>query len=154
MRKGRRTRRDGLRAPAGIGRPVAGRSRLRRSHALTSVQSIVDQFPSHGERPAVGLRGTFGSWWWSYRELYVHTHRFASLLAAWGVRPGERVVIWEPNGPEWVAAALGTMLFGAVAVPVDDAASSDLVARVLERVEPAVVIHDATKRVDAAAVPC
>jgi long-chain acyl-CoA synthetase len=133
----------------GVGRSADGRS-----HALTGMQSIVERLPTYGDRPAVGMRGTFGTWWWSYRELYSYTHRFAALLAAWGVRPGERVVIWAANGPEWVAAALGTMMSGAVVVPVDDAASPELVTRLLERVEPAVVILDATKLIDDATAPC
>jgi long-chain acyl-CoA synthetase len=118
------------------------------------MQSIVERLPIYRERPAVGMRGTFGAWWWSYRELYAHTHRFASQLATWGVRPGERVVIWAANGPEWVAAALGTMIAGAVVVPVDDAASPELVRRILERVEPAVVVHAAAKLLGDAGAPC
>jgi long-chain acyl-CoA synthetase len=125
-----------------------------RSDTLTGMQSIVERLPTYGDRPAVGLRGMFGTWWWSYRELHSQIHRFAALLAAWGVGPGERVVIWAANGPEWVAAALGTMISGAILVPIDDAASPELVARLLERVEPAVVIVDATKLVDDATARC
>jgi long-chain acyl-CoA synthetase len=122
--------------------------------APTGMQSLVERLPTYRSRPAVGMRGTFGAWWWSYRELYAHTHRFASQLASWGVGPGERVVIWAANGPEWVAAALGTMIAGAVVVPVDDAASPELLRRLLDEVEPAVVVHDATRHPGDVRAPC
>ncbi len=54
---------------------------------------------------------TFGS-------LQSVARRFASGLSAQGVGPGDRVVIWLPNGWEAVVAFVGTALLGAVVVPV------------------------------------
>ena len=45
--------------------------------------------------------------------------RAASLLAAHGVGPGDRVLLALPDGPEFVWAFLGALRLGAVAVPVN-----------------------------------
>jgi len=47
-----------------------------------------------------------------------------------GVRTGDRVLIWGANGAEWAAAFWGCLLRGAVAVPMDDGATSDFAGRV------------------------
>jgi len=43
---------------------------------------------------------------------------FARGLIALGVKPGERVAIMAPNGPDWVCADIGAMSCGAVSVPI------------------------------------
>jgi len=43
---------------------------------------------------------------------------FAHYSAEKGIRPGDRVIIYLPNSPQWVVAWLGCMMLGAVAVPI------------------------------------
>jgi acetoacetyl-CoA synthetase len=50
----------------------------------------------------------------SHAELARESHAFASLLAAAGVSPGDRVAGYLPNLPEAVIAMLGASLIGAV----------------------------------------
>jgi long-chain acyl-CoA synthetase len=45
------------------------------------------------------------------------------------------------NSPEWVAAALGAILRGAVIVPADAEASAGFVRRMAESVQPALILH-------------
>ncbi|WP_031074637.1 non-ribosomal peptide synthetase [Streptomyces sp. NRRL WC-3742] len=67
------------------------------------------------ERPAViGPRGTV-----SYGELAGRAAAVAEALRAAGCTPGERVAIVMDKGVEQVAAVLGTLLAGAVYLPVD-----------------------------------
>ena len=49
---------------------------------------------------------------YTYGELDHLIGRFAAGLAALGFRPGERLVMFMPNLPEWPVAALGTMSAG------------------------------------------
>ncbi|MGA2342411.1 MAG: AMP-binding protein, partial [Steroidobacteraceae bacterium] len=44
---------------------------------------------------------------YSYAELDRLTGRFAAGLAASGFRPGEVLLLFTPNQPEWLIAALG-----------------------------------------------
>jgi benzoate-CoA ligase family protein len=54
---------------------------------------------------------------WTYADIAELTARAGNGLRALGVAREQRVVIVLPDSPEFVAAFLGTMLIGAVAVP-------------------------------------
>jgi fatty-acyl-CoA synthase len=58
---------------------------------------------------------------WTYAELATWTHRVALGLLALGVKKGDRVGIWSPNCPEWVAVQYGAALIGAIVVNVNPA---------------------------------
>ena len=55
----------------------------------------------------------------SYRALWDRSARVAGGLRSAGVGAGDRVAIRLPNGADWVVALFGTLLAGAVAVPVN-----------------------------------
>ena len=55
----------------------------------------------------------------SYQELWDRSVRVAGGLRAAGVGRGDRVAIRLGNGADWVLAFFGTLLAGAVAVPVN-----------------------------------
>ena len=54
----------------------------------------------------------------SYADLDAASDRFAALLAAHGVRPGERVAVFLPNMPQYHIVFFGILKAGAVHVPV------------------------------------
>jgi long-chain acyl-CoA synthetase len=51
-------------------------------------------------------------------ELYRDAVGTARTLEAWGIRKGDRVAILSENRPEWAVADFGSLLLGAVVVPV------------------------------------
>lgn len=55
----------------------------------------------------------------SYSEIYEKASRFAGWLASNGVLPGSRVGIQLPNCPQYVISFLGTLMAGAVCVPIN-----------------------------------
>ena len=55
----------------------------------------------------------------TYGELHDRVARIAGAWQACGVQPGDRVAIKLPDGFDWVAAFLGTLWAGAIAVPVN-----------------------------------
>lgn len=61
----------------------------------------------------------------SYRQLADSACRFASLLQQTGIKPGDRVLLILPDSPVCIAAFLGTVLQGAVAVPVSTALTTE-----------------------------
>ena len=67
---------------------------------------------------------------WSYRQLAETAYRFARELEARQIGRGDAVLLWSENCAEWVAAFFGCALRGAIAVPVDDAASTDFALRI------------------------
>jgi fatty-acyl-CoA synthase len=58
---------------------------------------------------------------WSYAELARWAEQIAGSLLTLGVKKGDRVGIWSPNCPEWVAVQYGTALIGAILVNVNPA---------------------------------
>jgi len=99
---------------------------------FATLQSLLDSLPAWGERRALALRGDFGFRWWSYARLHANALRAAASLRRRNLTPGDRVLLWAPNSPEWVAYLLGASLSGLVVVPVDAAAPLTEVERIIE----------------------
>lgn len=66
----------------------------------------------------------------TYADVTRASRGFAARLQAAGVGKGDTVVLWGENCPEWIAAFWGTVLTGAVAVPLDYRSPAEFVARV------------------------
>src|SRR5699024_12560554 len=60
---------------------------------------------------------------WTWPERLEQVRGFAAGLIARGVQHGDRVVLWAPNTPHWVGAALGAQYAGGAVVPADPRAS-------------------------------
>jgi HIP---CoA ligase len=56
---------------------------------------------------------------WTFAELAGEVRGCAGAMMATGIRPGDRVAVWAPNGHRFVVAALGAVTAGAVLVPVN-----------------------------------
>ncbi len=76
----------------------------------------------------------------TYQQAVTAARAFASRLRTAGVAPGDRVLIWSENRPEWVVAFWGGLLAGAVLVPIDYRASLDFLVRVRAKVAARIVL--------------
>jgi long-chain acyl-CoA synthetase len=79
----------------------------------------------------------------NYGELAQLAGRFAALLERRGIRAGGRVLLWGENSAEWIAAFLGCMQRGVLAVPLDAAGAADFAGRVAADVKPKLALGDA-----------
>jgi long-chain acyl-CoA synthetase len=70
---------------------------------------------SHARRPALVADGEAVA----YAELEARAARFAGLLRAHGVEPGDRVAVLLPNTPAFVEAYYGALRAGAILVPLN-----------------------------------
>jgi long-chain acyl-CoA synthetase len=68
---------------------------------------------------------------WTYAKLAAAAQGGARALKERGIGTGDRVMLWSPNSAEWVAVFWACLLRGAVAVPMDDGANPEFVARVV-----------------------
>jgi long-chain acyl-CoA synthetase len=104
------------------------------------VRTLVDLLNESAQRwpelPAVRLDGEHG-WGWTYRQLWDAALATVEHLCAEGVRRGDRVLIWGPNGPEWAAGFFAVQLAGAIAVPLDLRSPDDVLLEIQHRAEPA-----------------
>jgi acyl-CoA synthetase (AMP-forming)/AMP-acid ligase II len=69
----------------------------------------------------------------TFRELADAARAAAAALTTAGIRKGDRVAIWAPNSAEWVVAALGIALSGAVLVPLNTRLKGKEAAFILRR---------------------
>jgi long-chain acyl-CoA synthetase len=70
---------------------------------------------------------------WPYAYLLGTAQQFAHELQARGIASGERVLLWGENCGEWVAAFLGCIFSGALAVPMDAIADPSFAKRVAQQ---------------------
>jgi long-chain acyl-CoA synthetase len=108
---------------------------------MLTLQELVPRIVSFGERPSLGLRQDLGLRWWSYAELGQRSYQAAAILRQEGIGKEDHVLLRAPNCPEWVAFFLGTVLLGAVLVPVDSDASPDFVRRAAARTSAKLFVY-------------
>ncbi len=99
-------------------------------------QSLLEYFRPDSRPPkeiAVAWRRGYRMVRWPYAELIRVAGIFASELRTRGIGKGDRVMIWGENCGEWVAAFLGCLICGAVAVPMDEISDTGFARRVAEQ---------------------
>lgn len=83
-----------------------------------STQSIYSVFAETAERRAEHSAVIYLGSRFSYRRVKQLAEAFAAALANLGVTPGQKVMLYIPNGIQWVVAWLGIQRLAAVAVPI------------------------------------
>jgi len=79
----------------------------------------------------------------TYREVHERAGRFADVLRAAGVVPGDRVLMAMPDGVDYVAAFFGIVRMGGVVVMVNPHLGEDQVGYFFEYTTPkAALIHE------------
>ena len=114
--------------------PPTRRATLEQEMNLAQIPA--DRAGEHPERPALFFEDDVVS----YAELDRRAAVAAGAFAGAGVQSGDRVAIKLPNGPAYVAALLGALRLGAIAVPLNMLLADAEVAAGLEAATPAVLV--------------
>ncbi|MCW5748713.1 MAG: AMP-binding protein [Alphaproteobacteria bacterium] len=77
---------------------------------------------------------------WTYRQTLDVARRTATGLRALGVRQGEHVLSWLPNGPDAIGVWFGLNLLGAVYVPINLAYRGRLLEHVVENSDAGLIV--------------
>src|SRR6266478_884340 len=91
-----------------------------------NLPSLFGDFHRYGRDVAVVQRRGYRRESWTYAKLAKVALASEYELRQRGVQTRDRVLLWGPNSAEWIAAFWGCLLRGAVAVPIDDGATTDL----------------------------
>lgn len=107
-----------------------------RSHVTTATPAASCVFRSllerwHAECPDKVFARFFEGPSWTYAETWRIACRTANALAALGVKQGDFVLCWLPNGPEMLRMWLGLNLLGAVFVPFNTSYRGALLEHVI-----------------------
>jgi long-chain acyl-CoA synthetase len=118
----------------------------------TVVDLLAEAARRSDRRPALLIKPAFRTRRWRYRDLAHLAPRVARVIADAGIAPGDRVIIWAVNRPEWGIAFLGAVHAGAVLVPLDFRSTADLAAKVAERTDAKLVLASAQTLAQAGAL--
>lgn len=80
---------------------------------------------------------------WTYAELKAQVRRTAIGLQRLGVKQGDHVVSWLPNGPDAIRVWFALNTLGAVYVPINTAYRGGLLAHVVENSDAALIVAHA-----------
>lgn len=84
--------------------------------------------------------------YYSYQDLLEVSARFANLLLARGIEPGDRVAVQVPKSIEAIMLYLATVRAGAVFLPLNNAYTANEVAYFLEDASPHLFVCDPAQR--------
>ena len=87
--------------------------------SVRTLQSVVDSLGEHGEKAALVFFGKKDRHGWSFKKLADCARSFGNGLAKNDFKRGDTVALFAENSPQWIAAALGIIRAGMVAVPLD-----------------------------------
>ena len=116
--------------------------------SATNFREYVENLGRFGDNLALTSRSFLKVKRLTHRDLRNGANRVANFLDSIGVERGDRVMVVSPNGPEWVELLLGTLLLGAILVPVDAASSEDRVRRFAEETTPKVLFASRNLRLE------
>ena len=94
----------------------------------------------HARRPALIIKPGFRTRIWTYADIGHQVPRIAQVLRGAGVQPGDRVLIWAVNRPEWGIAFLGALWAEAVPVPVDVRSTDELATKIAAQTDVKLVL--------------
>ncbi|MDQ2717014.1 MAG: AMP-binding protein [Chloroflexota bacterium] len=76
----------------------------------------------------------------TFRELQERARHFAGHLQEQGIEKADRVLLWAASCSDWMVAYLGTLLVGAIVVPLDVSSKEDFLKRIVENTEARLLI--------------
>ena len=98
----------------------------------TLPQMLAVQAERHGNRPLLTVVQTAGQTTWTFRDAANAAARRAGMLAAGGIKPGDRVALLLANRIELLELVLACGWMGAIAVPINTAAMGPQISYYLE----------------------
>lgn len=96
-----------------------------------------ERFDRH---PALIIKPGFRTRIWRYRDLALQVPRAARALRDAGLAPGDRLVIWAVNRPEWAIGFLAAAHAGLVSVPLDVRSTDDFADKIAQQTQPKLVL--------------
>jgi long-chain acyl-CoA synthetase len=111
------------------------------------VQSLVDfvaKYSANGNEAAVRRRRGYRMETWSYARIAQGANRLARELEFRGIGKGDAVLLWGENSPEWIIAFFGSLLRGAVIVPLDHGSTIEFVSRIAREVNAKLIFRART----------
>jgi acyl-CoA synthetase (AMP-forming)/AMP-acid ligase II len=108
-----------------------GEMLARNSRMYPNDVALIERVPAEKRRSEI-----------TWKEFDDRANKFANILAAKGVRKGDRVVHWMQNSIDWLVAYFGIVRTGAWVVPLNFRFSAEEMKYCADVAEPAVFVFD------------
>ena len=106
----------------------------------TIIELMDEAVAKHRDLPALIIKPGFRTRIWTYADIGKLVPRVAGVLRAAGVEPGDRVLMWAVNRPEWGISFLGLLWAGAVVVPADVRTTDELAMKLAAQTRAKLVL--------------
>ena len=109
----------------------------------TQIDTLLDLLPimkELGHREAVRYNTGLRTFVWTYDRLYRSIAGCADAFSRQGLRPGQRIVLWGENRPEWIIVFWAALARGLQVVPIDEGFSPDFVRSIIRRTEASFMV--------------
>lgn len=104
--------------------------------------SFLDDCASRGDETAFAHQRGLRIIRWSYLHIRRTAFQFARELESRNIQKGDRIIFRGENSPEWIAAFFGSLIRGAIVVPLDKHSSPDFVRRVHRQVDAKLLLQN------------
>ena len=111
---------------------------------LTTLLDLLPIMEERGRAEAIRYNNGYRTFVWSYDRLLEAVSGCAAYFSRSGLVPGDRVLLWGENRPEWIAAFWAAVSRGLEVVPVDPAASIGHLQSIQSRTEPGMLVCSET----------
>lgn len=101
----------------------------------TLPQAFFESAAKHGRKNAISYKKNGVYYHVSYRDLVSDIRKFSSGMLTAGIKPGDRLAIMSKGCPEWAIFDFGTMLAGAITVPIHSTLSLNVISHILNHSE-------------------
>src|ERR1700730_17953074 len=108
--------------------------------AESIAEFFFENFQAHRHECAYRQRRGYRTESLTYGDVLRMASGFVRELETRGITKGDRVMLWDENSAEWVAAFFGCALYGVIVVPMDDGASPDFAMRVFQQVSAKLLV--------------
>ncbi|PYK67544.1 MAG: hypothetical protein DME45_10020 [Verrucomicrobia bacterium] len=105
-----------------------------------TLQSVIDSLGERGDKTALVVFDKKVRDCWSFQKIAACARAFANGLARQDFKHGDSVALFAENSPEWIAAALGIIRAGMVAVPLDVQLGEKTLVHILQDSEARAII--------------
>jgi long-chain acyl-CoA synthetase len=106
----------------------------------TIIELLEQAVATHGRRRSLIIKPGFRTRIWTYADIGDLVPRVGGVLRGAGVEPGDRVLIWAVNRPEWGISFLGVLWAGAIAVPADVRTTDEMAMKVAAQTRAKLVL--------------
>jgi len=105
-----------------------------------TLRSVIDSLTERGDKTALVVFDKKDRHCWSFQKLAACARAFGNGLVRQDFKRGNTVALFAENSPEWIAAALGIIRAGMVAVPLDVQLGERTLVHILQDSEARAII--------------